>query len=98
MNGYTTMAETPNATLAAADPHGPVNGVRSQLIRRFRREGAVSGCWWNKTICKSPEPPSCFRRRAKVLGLLIPASCFFHVRAHPYHTELCKHSGIVGRA
>src|SRR5262249_32715515 len=112
------------ATLAAADLHGPINGIRFQLIRRFPREGAVSRCWSNKTICRNLEPPSCFRRRAevlgsncwsnkticknleppscfrraKVLGLLIPASCSFHVRANPYHTELRKHRGIVGRA
>ena len=34
MNGYTTMAETANATLAAADLHGPINGIRFQLILR----------------------------------------------------------------
>lgn len=61
MNGYTTMAETANATLAAADLHGPINGIRFQLIRRFPREGAASKCWSNKTICKNLEPPSCFR-------------------------------------
>jgi hypothetical protein len=75
MNGYTTIVETANATLAAADLHRPINGIRFQVIRRFSREGAVSKCWSNKTICTNLEPSSCFRRHAKVLGLLIPASC-----------------------
>jgi hypothetical protein len=27
INGYTTMAKTADATLAAADLHGPINGI-----------------------------------------------------------------------
>jgi hypothetical protein len=65
-----------------------------QLEIDFRKK---AGGRASLTVCKNLEPPSCFWR-AKVLGLLIPASCLFHVRAHPYHTELCEHSGIVGRA
>ena len=48
-------------------------------------------------ICQKVEPPSCIGR-AENLGLLVPASCLFHLGAHPYHAEPRKHVGIVGRA
>jgi len=32
INGYTVMAKTADATLAAIGPHGPINSIRFQLI------------------------------------------------------------------
>ena len=49
LNGYTSMAKTTGATLPATGLHGPINGIRFQLILRTHRQDAwVSKCWSNK--------------------------------------------------
>jgi hypothetical protein len=37
INGYTSMAKTTGATLPATGLHGPINGIRFQLILRTHR-------------------------------------------------------------